>query len=126
MLSSSSTASRQSVGVLQTRRHGAVDVVLSGREGDQSSTPTTSTGCRRSLVTYDCVSRHLALVDESDVTGNADWLWLGLERVKRYLLNQMVLAYLWPTDDYCDTTIQHLRMNVVDCFVVLCHLVKES
>ncbi len=46
-----------------------------------------------------------------------------LIEVKRYLLNEVVLAYQWPTDD---TTIQHLRMNVVDCFVGLCHLVKES
>jgi hypothetical protein len=78
-------------------------------------------------VTQDCVPRHLALVDESDVTGNTDWLGAGhLIEVKRYLLNQVVLAYQWPTDDYCDTTIQHLRMNVVDCFVGLSHLVKES
>ena len=102
-------SSRQSVGVLQSRRHGAVDVILSGREGDQSSAPTTSTGCRRSLVPQ-MTACHGTLLSLMKVMSQATFTascWAHLIDVKRYLLNEVVLAYQWPTDDSCDTTIQH-------------------
>ena len=95
------------MGVLRTLRHGAVYVVLSGHENDQCSAPTTSIGCRRSLVPQDCVPRHLALVV----------LKAGLLiEVKRYFSN-LVLAYHRPTDDDCDATMQHLSVDVSNYFV---------
>ena len=66
----------------------------------------------------------MIVLSQAALTGGTDWLRAGrLIEVKRYFLNQVVRADHGPADDDRDTTIQHLRMDVDNCFVQLCNFI---